>query len=119
MFRWRRKKENPSRQSQSRVIILRDTLTLVRVANEIESESESGHDSRSTTPQDLVRSRMVRNAQRVLTEQILRGFKSGLSLEDITTEVIEPVVDESAVGDVARFAIEEALRGADDELSRR
>ena len=119
MFRWGRKKEDPSRQRQSRVIILRDTLNLVRVANEIESESESNRDLKSTTPQDLARSRMVRNAQRVLTEQILRGFKSGLSLEDITAEVIEPVVDESKVGDVARFAIEEALRGADRERSRK
>ena len=62
---------------------------------------------------------MVRNAQRVLTEHIIRGLQSGLSWEDITREVIAPVVDESAVGDVARFAIEEALRGADRELSRR
>lgn len=117
MFRWGTKRTTAAQQSQSRVIILRDTLTLVRVANEVESESD--RDLSRTTPQDLARSRMVRNAQRVLTEHILRGFDSGLSWEDITGEVIAPVVDESAVGDVARFAIEEALRGADRKLSDR
>lgn len=117
MFRWVRKKTTADQQKLSRVIILRDTLTLVRVANEVESESDG--DLNRTTPQDLARSRMVRNAQRVLTEHIVRGFASGLSWDDITGEVIAPVVDESAVGEVARFAIEEALRGADQKLSGR
>ena len=117
MFRWGRKRKTAAQQRQSRVIILRDTLTLVRLANEVESESD--RDLKSTSPQDLARSRMVRNAQQALTEHILWGFESGLSLEDITGEVIAPVVDESAAGDVARFAIEEALRGADRKLSRR
>lgn len=117
MFRWGRHKGTDVRQRQSRVIILRDTLNLVRVANEV--ESEGGRDLKSTTNQDLARSRLVRHAQRVLTEHILRGLQSGLSWEDITSEVIEPVVDESEVGDVARFAIEEALRGADRERSRK
>lgn len=117
MIRWRRKRNTAAQQSQSRVIILRDTLTLVRVANEVESKSD--HDVSITTHQDLARSRMVRNAQRVLTEHILRGFQSGLSLEDITDEVIAPVVDESALGEVARFAIEEAVRGAGRKLPRR
>ena len=117
MFRWGKPKGTEVQRKQSRVIILRDTLTLVRVANEV--ESEGGHDLKSTTSQDLARSRMVRNAQRVLTEHILRGLRSGLSWKEITSEVIDPVVDESQVGDVARFALEEALRGVDRERSRR
>lgn len=116
MFRWGKQKGTESKQRQSRVIILRDTLNLVRVANEV--ESEGGRDLKSTTNQDLARSRLVRHAQRVLTEHILRGLQSGLSWEDITSEVISPVVDESEVGDVARFALEEALRGADRAYSR-
>ena len=116
MFRWGKQKGTEVKQKQSRVIILRDTLNLVRVANEV--ESEGGRDLKSTTNQDLARSRLVRHAQRVLTEHILRGLQSGLSWEDITNEVISPVVDESEVGDVARFALEEALRGADREHSR-
>jgi len=117
MFRLGRQKGTDDKQKQSRVIILRDTLNLVRVANEV--ESEGGRDFKNTTNQDLARSRLVRNAQRVLTEHILRGLQSGLSWEDITSEVISPVIDESELGDVARFAIEEALRGADQALSRR
>ena len=117
MFRWRTKRKSAAKQKVSRVIILRDTLTLVRVANEVESESDT--DLTKTTPQDLAGSRLVRNAQRVLTEQIVRGFDSGLTWEDITGEVIEPVIDEAGLGDVARFAIEEALRGADRKLSDR
>lgn len=117
MFRRVTKRKSAAKQKLSRVIILRDTLTLVRLANEVESESDS--DLTKTTPQDLARSRMVRNAQRVLTEQLVRGFDSGLSLEDITGEVIDPVIEEAPAGEVARFAIEEALRGADRKLSDR
>ncbi len=117
MFRWGRKRKTSAQQKENRVIILRDTLNLVRVANEV--GSEGGGDMKSTTSRDLARSRMVRNAQRVLTEQILRGLQSGLSWEEITSELIAPVVDESAKGDFTRFAIEEALRGADRMFSRR
>ena len=117
MFRRGRQKGTDVQLRQSRVIILRDTLNLVRVANEV--ESEGGRDLKNTTNQDLARSRLVRNAQRVLTEHIVRGLQSGLSWEDITSEVIEPVVDGSKVGDVARFAIEEAMRGVDRELSKK
>ena len=117
MFRWGRRRASSAQQKKNRVSILRDTLILVRIANEV--ESKGARDLGSITPQDLARSRMVRNAQRVLTEHIIRGLQSGLSWDDITSELIAPVVDESAVGDVARFAIEEALRGADRDVSRR
>jgi hypothetical protein len=119
MIRWGKKRKSPAQQKQRRIIILRDTLTLVRVANEVESEEARTSSLKSTTSRDLARSRLVRNAQRILTEQILRGFESGLSLEDITSEVIGPVVDESVIGDVARFAIDEALRGAGRKHLRR
>ena len=110
MFRWRQKRESPSGQRQRRILILRETLTLVRTANEAESESTRHGSLESTSPRELARSRVVSNAQRVLIEQIRRGLESGMTLEDITSEVIEPVIQESVVGDVARFAIDEALR---------
>lgn len=116
MFRWGKRRKTAVQQKKSRVIILRNTLNLVRIANEVESAGDRG--LRSTTPQDLARSRMVRNAERVLTEHILRGLQNGLSWEDITSEVIAPVVDESAVGDVARVAIDAALRGAKSSRGR-
>lgn len=119
MFGWGKKRKSPAQLKQRRVIILRDTLTLVRVANKVESEEAHTGSLKSTTARDLANSRLVRNAQRVLTEHILRGVESGLSLEDITSEVIGPVMDESELGDVARFAIDQAVRGAGRKHSHR
>lgn len=50
------------------------------------------------------------NGQRALVEHLL--WESWSTLEDITREVVDSVIDESLVGEVARFAIHEALRSA-------
>lgn len=119
MFRRRKTSASAAQQKQRRIIVLRDTLNLVRVANDAELESTRSGSLESTTPQELARSRAVRHAQRLLVEHLVRGFESGLTLEDLTSEIIDPVVDESLVGDVARFAIDEALRSASEKASPR
>ena len=87
-------------------------MTLVSVANEAEAESSRDGSMDSTTARDIARLRVVRSAQEALVDDIRQGRESGLTLEQIASELITGVLDRSVVGDVARFALDQALRSA-------
>jgi hypothetical protein len=112
MFRQRKKKLSPL-QSRCRSVVAQEALTLIAVANKAETESIESGDAESTDVQELRRAKAVLAAQTTLTECILLGRSSGLTLREISTELIQPVVDRSVIGDVARLALDHAIRDAE------
>ena len=112
MFHWG-KKEFPLRQRRCRSSIIQEALTLITVANEAETESLRSGDAESTDAQELNRTKSVLKARKALTECIVLGESSGLTMREISTELIQPVLETSVVGDVAQLALDHALRNAE------
>ena len=113
----RRKKEIPPLQRRCRANILQEALTLIAVANQAERESLRSGDIESTDAQELSRAKVVLEAQRVLIERIVLSQSIGLTMREIFTELIEPVVDRSVVGDVAQLALNHAFRSAEQKFA--
>lgn len=111
MFR-RRKREIPAAQRRCRASIIQEAMALIAVANRAERESQQSGDYDNTTARELSRTRAVIEAQTALTDRILLGRSNALTMEEISNELIQPVLDRSVVGDVAQLAIQHALRGA-------
>ena len=110
---WRKREKNISPDlKQRRADIVRDTVSLVKVANAAEAQSSRDGKLEDTTPRELARARAIRDAQRLLVEDIVRGFNSGLTFEELSRELIEPVVEQAVVGDVARYALGQVIRDA-------
>jgi hypothetical protein len=53
----------------------------------------------------------------MLTERIVLSQSSELTMREISTELIKPVLDRSVVGDVAQLALDHALRSAQQKLA--
>jgi hypothetical protein len=113
----RRKKEIPPEQRRCRASIIQEALTLIAVANKAETESLRSGDAESTDAQELSRTKVVLDAQTMLTERIVLSQSSELTLEEIFTELIQPVLDRSVVGDIAQLALDHALRSAEQKLA--
>ncbi len=113
----RKKKEILPLQRRCRSSIIQEALTLIAVANKAERESLQSGDPESTDAQELSRAKVVLEAQTALTERIVLGESSGLTMREISTELIEPVLDKSVVGDVAQLALHHALRSAENKLA--
>ena len=110
---WRKREKNISADlKQRRADIVRDTVSLVKVANAAEAQSTRDGKLEDTTARELARARAVRDAQRLLVEDIVRGFNSGLTFEELAKELIDPVVDQAVIGDVARYALGQVIRDA-------
>ncbi len=116
MFR-RSKKEIPPLQRRCRADIIQEALTLIAVANEAETQSLQSGDAESTDLRELSRAKVVLKAQTALTERIVLSQLSGLTMREISTELIQPVLDKSVVGDVAQLAVDHALRSAESKLA--
>ena len=117
MFKWRRKKREPSELARQLCSALtRDMMELVRVANE--AEREGSRDGESTDVRELARLARVKHAQTVFLDHVVRGCDSGLTLAEISHDVIDPVVEKSVVGEVAWYAINQALNSANRRLNR-
>lgn len=114
----RRKKEIPPLQRRCRASIIQEALTLIAVANKAETESLQSGDKESTNAQALSRTKMVLEAQAVLIERIVLSQASGLTMKQISTELIRPVVDRSVVSDVAHLALDHAMRSAQSKFAR-
>ena len=113
----RRRKEIPLPQRRCRAHILQQALTLIAVANQAERESLRSGNAESTDVQEMSRAKVVLEAQRVLIERIVLSQSIGLTMREIFSELIEPVVDRSVVGDVAQLALNHALRSAEQKLA--
>ncbi len=113
----RRKKKIPPLQRRCRANIIQETLTLIAVANQAERESLQSGDAESTDAQELRRTKLVLEAQTALTERIVLSRSSGLTMKEISTELIQAVLDRSVVGDVAQLALNHALRSAQSKLA--
>ena len=110
---WRKREKSVSADlKQRRADIVRNTVTLVKVANEAEAQSSREGKLEDTTARELARARAVRDAQRLLVEDIVRGFNSGLTFEELSNELIDPVVEQAIIGDVARYALGKVIRDA-------
>ncbi len=116
MFR-RRKKEIPPLQQRCRASIIQEAMTLIAVANKAETESLRSGDAESTDAQELSRAKVVLEAQTALIKRIVLSRSSGLTMTEVSTELIRPVLDRSVVGDVAHLALEHALRSAQSQLA--
>ncbi len=90
---------------------------LIAVANEAERESLRSGDAESTDAQELRRTEVVLKAQTTLTERIVLSQSSGLTMREISTELIQPVLARSVVGDVAQLALDHALRSAENKFA--
>ncbi len=113
----RRRKEIPPLQRRCRADIIQEALTLIAVSNKAERESLQSSDAESTDAQELSRSKAVLEAQTVLIERIVLSQSSGLTMKEVSTELISEVVDKSVVGDVAHLALNHALRSAKRKLA--
>ena len=116
MFR-QKKKEIPLQQRRCRASIIQEALTLIAVANQAERKSLQSGDAESTDAQELFRTTLVLDAQTMLTERIVLSQSSGLTMKEVSTELIQPVLDRSVVGDVAQLALDHALRSAEQKLT--
>ena len=114
---FRRKKEIPLPQRRCRAGIVQEALALIAAANKAEAESLESGDAGSTNAHELYRAKVVVNAQTALTECIVMSQSSGLTMRQISMELIQPVVDRSVVGDVAQLALDHALRSAENKLA--
>lgn len=113
----RRKKEIPPQQRRCRASIIQEALTLIAVANKAETESLRSGDAESTDAHELSRTNVVLEAQTALTERIVLSQASELTMREISTELIQPVLDRSVVGEVAQLALDHALRSAENKLA--
>ncbi len=113
----RKKKEIPPLQRRCRASIIQEALTLIAVANQAERKSLQSGDAESTDVQELSRTKVVLDAQTMLTERIVLSQSSELTMREISTELIQPVLDRSVVGEVAQLALDHALRSAENNLA--
>lgn len=113
----RRRKEIPPLQRRCRADIIQMALTLIAVSNKAERESLQSGDAESTDAQELSRSKAVLEAQTVLVERIVLSQSSGLTMKEVSTELVDAVLDKSVVGDVAHLALNHALRTAERKLA--
>ena len=119
MFGWRRKQRGSKELDQQlRTALIRHTMELVRVANEAEREGIRAGGVDNTDVRELVRIARVQHAQNVFLDHVVRGCDSGLTLSEITHEVIDPVVEKSVMGEVAWFAINQAMSTASRRRNR-
>jgi hypothetical protein len=116
MFR-QKKKEIPSLQQRCRANIIQEAMMLIAVANKAERESLQFGDAESTDVHELRRTKEVLDAQSMLTQRIVLSQSSELTLREIFTELIQPVLDRSVVGDIAQLALDHALRSAEQKLA--
>jgi len=113
----RKKKEILPLQRRCRSSIIREALTLIAVANEAERESLRSGDAEHTDAHELSRAKVLLEAQMALTECIVLSQSSELTMREISTELIQPVLDRSVVGEVAQLALDHALRSAENNLA--
>ncbi|TFH42718.1 MAG: hypothetical protein E4H01_13090 [Lysobacterales bacterium] len=113
----RKKEEISPLQQRCRASIIQEAMTLIAVANKVETESLLSGDPESTDVQELFRAKALLEAQTALTERIVLSRSVGLTMREIFTELIEPVVDRSVVGDVAQLALNHALHSAEQKLA--
>lgn len=112
----RKKREIPRQQRQSRASIIHEALALIAVANKAEAASLESGDAESTDTQELSRAKEVLEAQSALTERIVLSQTTGLTMKQISKELIQPVLDRSVVGDVAHLALGHAIRSAQSKM---
>ncbi len=118
MFR-RKKKEIPPLERRCRASIIQEALMLIAAANKVETECLHSGNPENTDVQELSRTKVVLSAQKALTERIVLSQLSGLTMKEISTELIAPVLDRSVVGDVAQLALDHALRSAEKKFAPR
>jgi len=117
MFRRKKKREMTPLQRRCRASIIQEALNLIAIANRAETESLQSGDSENTDARELSRTKVVLDAQSALIQRIVMSQSSDLTMKEISSELIQPVLDRSVVGDVAHLALAHALRGAEKKMS--
>ena len=112
----RKKKEILPLQRRCRDSILREALALIAAANKAEAESLESGDAESTDVHEFYRVKAVLEAETALTERIASSASSGLTMREISKELIQPILDSSVVGEAAQLSLDYALRSADSKL---
>lgn len=100
-------------QKQCKFNIKLNTKTLVSVANRADAHIRENGETVNESDQE-----QVYNAQGALLKDIILGCSNGLTLDEIESTVIQPVLDELHVTEGALFAIQHVINSAGETLGR-
>lgn len=118
MFAKTKKPTTPG-QSRSRSQIQARTRTLIGVANRAQTRSGKAQDMEDTGPTEVMLAQAIATAQHDLVKAILTGCRHDLAPDEVFRVVIEPVLADAVVREVAWGALRHALRCADELAAER
>lgn len=105
-------------QSRSRSQIQATTRRLIEVANGAQARRAKAHDMEDTGPTEAAAAQTIAKARNELVKQLMLGCSNGFTPESIISDVIEPILEDAVVSDVAWDALGQALNSV-KELSAR
>lgn len=112
MLRFFKKPGSQTEYGQWHYEVRKSTLTLISVANRAESQSSKNVGVEFTDATEVAMAREVIDAQQEMIHAVKLACRSGLSLEEIHHNVVDPVIDASVVGEVAWMLINQVIAGA-------
>lgn len=98
---------NPSHQE-----IRHHTGTLISIANRAEATSLKSGEPSITNAGEVVMARELLSAQEELLKSLETAMNRGSSIDEIQTQVFEPVMESSVVGDVAWLVVQNVISQA-------
>lgn len=110
MLSWIKRKATQAAANQCKVNIRFATKTLVSVSNKAD---ENIHSSGGITNDSDVRK--VVKAQKGLLTDIILGHSNELTIEEMRTDVISPVLEQLVVSEGASLAVEHVIETATKE----
>ena len=98
---------NPSHQE-----IRHHTGSLISIANRAEAASLKSGEPTITNSGEVVMARELLSAQEELLKSVETAMNRGSSMVEIETQVFEPVMESSVVGDVAWLVVQNVIAEA-------
>jgi hypothetical protein len=111
MFKWLKEKAKQAATNQCKLNIRLNTKTLVSVANRAdENIRASSGNTNDGNISDVV------SAQKSLLQDIVLGHSNGMSLADIRSNIIDPILSELEVSNGAKMAVDHVLKTASETV---
>ena len=98
---------NPSHQE-----IRHHAGSLISIANRAEAESLKSGEPTITNSGEVLMARELLSAQEELLKSVETAMNCGSSMDEIQTQVFEPVMESSVVGDVAWLVVQNVIAEA-------
>lgn len=98
---------NPSHQE-----IRHHTGSLISIANRAEAASLKSGEPTITNAGEVLMARELLSAQEELLKSVETAMNRGSSVDEIQTQVFEPVMESSVVGDVAWLVVQNVIAEA-------